>query len=495
MPIAAFTGELDLNKVVDEKFKEYNVDKSQWTSIQLPSDHSPYLGMRFWIPDEEAIKRQSDIKPDHSDATKETKTPTIFKSITLDPNIGETLNNENQFELADFLYKLHYNLSLPQGLYIVGFITLFFLVLIFTGIVIQLKNLVKHFFLYRKDKSTRYKMKDLHNVIGVISLPYGLIYAITGLMLNLSIIAQIPTVLILYDGNLDAAFKDTGFINITTKPADKPYAMPDLKELINRVEADYNVHVDNLNFFNYGDENAVIRIRGEEADTFAGRFDIYYQVKTDDFPDELNLPPGNVFKDGTRLLYNMHFANFAGLDVRFIYFLLAIGVCMMIVAGNVLWMAKRVKNGNYPRTMAVMRGLTIGGCAGVMPATAVALLMERILFSDYAHRVTMVEGSFGVVLLFAVIIAAYYKDFLKYLRYTALITGAALGVTVIYEWLVFGNVILELQRDGFPEVAGFSIALAICSAFFIWLGRWLMTKLRNTSIETQDNLVSQEQIS
>ncbi|MCC2607446.1 PepSY-associated TM helix domain-containing protein [Planctobacterium marinum] len=485
MPVNHYAGEIDLNSVVEEHFSQYNAVTSRRSILRLPSDHSPYLDLSFSVPDDDVIQQRSDSSSveqatteDSSD--KATPLPTKFKSLVIDPNSGELLADERQFELADFLYALHYNLSLPQGLYIVGFITLFFLVLIFTGIIVQLKNLIKHFFLYRKDKSTRYQMRDLHNVVGVITLPYGLMFALTGLMLNLSIIMQIPTVLILYGGDFNAVVKDAGFTTVTSEPANITHDMPDLNQLMQRVKTEYQVDVNDFNFYNYGDENAVIRLRGEINGTFAERFEIYYQVKTDDFPEALNPPAGNVFEDGTRLLYNMHFANFAGMDVRFIYFLLAMGVCMMIVAGNVLWIAKRVKQGNHPKVIATMRGLTIGGCTGVIVATAVALLLERTLVADLADRGTVVEASFGIVILLTVLLAAFFKNLLPFLSCAALLTGVTLALTVIYEWLVLGEIILSLHQQGFKDVSGMSVALAICAAGFIWLGIRLRKQPRTT---------------
>ena len=480
LPQAPITKEAysqDLNQLVAKNIQQYEGDTEQRISLNFPSDHSPYMWLSFRAPDKQA------------QVAAEGEAPKVFKSLMLDPTTGEVLAEESKFELADFLYQLHYNLKLPQGLYIVGLVTFFFLVLLFTGLVIQLKNLIKHFFLYRKDRSTRYQMQDMHNVVGVITLPYGLMYALTGVMLNLSILMQIPTALILYKGDLDQVFRDIGIVNVTQKAQGNQYPMPDLRPLIQQVETEYDVHIEALNFFNYGDENALIRFRGHYNSGFAANFDKYYQVKSADFPDEVNPPEGNVFNDGVRILYNMHFANFAGVDVRFLYFLVAIGVCGMIIAGNVLWMVKRQKKNHYPKTLAVMRGLTIGGCAGVLPATAFAFLLERMLPMAVASRPEMVEASFGIVLLLGIVIAFMYQHYQRYIAYCLLSSGAMLLATVAYEWLVFDTAMLQLQQAGFSEVLWVSFSLLL-SAMTMLAIAWLL--LRRSAKAVDENIEPQQ---
>ena len=79
------------------------------------------------------------------------------------------MGNVDDFFLADFMYRLHYSLNLPLGNYLIGFVTLAFLYIIFSGVLIHAKDMVRGFFRYRA-KGRASQLLDIHNVIGVISI-------------------------------------------------------------------------------------------------------------------------------------------------------------------------------------------------------------------------------------------------------------------------------------------------------------------------------------
>ena len=207
---------VDYNQLVEQQIQAFGILPEDRISLRLPNEKSPYLRMFFQVP----VEKEPDTLTLQAETAQDVTPQRIekeFKDLLIDPYSGEIFTEHSPFELADFLYALHYNLHLPQGLYIVGVITLFFMVIIITGVVVQLKNLVKNFFLYRKDKNTRSQMNDVHNVIGVISLPYAAMYALSGVILNLLILVQIPSVLVLYKGDLNAVTRDAGFYTVNEK--------------------------------------------------------------------------------------------------------------------------------------------------------------------------------------------------------------------------------------------------------------------------------------
>lgn len=466
-PVKLNDERVNLNRVVEETLKQYQVSADARISLRLPDEHSPYLTIFFRAFDADASPSEGQKPP--------------FVTLAFDPYTGEQLYRENPFELAHFLYELHYNLKLPQGSYIVGIVTLFFLVLIFTGLLVQLKKLVKHFFMYRSQSSTRYQMNDMHNVVGVISLPYGLMYAVTGLMFNLGILLQAPAAIMLYQGDIPALTKDAGVISYTQAVTNTPIPMTSINDVITRVEARSTATITSVNLHNYGDETAVYRLVGLEADTFASRLDVHYAVKTDDFPSDINIDGDNTFTEGTAILFSMHFGNFAGVDLRILYFVLAIGVCAMIVAGNVLWIVKRQKRGHH-KTIAIMRGLTVGGCMGVITATAIATLLERVLPVEMTARPEWVQGTFAAVLAVSCIIAFMTPRYRCYVGYSLCVSTVALIVTFIADIGMFGRTLLELHNQGVSGPLGFSLGLAVISVITGLVSYYLLSQ-RNLHTE------------
>ena len=474
-PVAEQQGRIEINKIIEQTVQDYDVDATHRMFLSYPGEHSPYIRFGFFVYDEPSVVGQD------QDVHRESS----YTSLIIDPKTGKTLTDKGPFELSEFFFVLHYNLKLPQGDYVVGFITLFFLMLVLTGIVIQLKNLIKHFFMYRSDRTTRYKMNDLHNVVGVITLPYGLMFALTGLMFNLNIIAQVPTVLVLYDGNLKQVLVDAGSPDVRPKFLNKAHEMPNVDKLITQLESEANVKIDNLNLYNYGDESAMIRIRGEWQDRFAENYARYYDVKAAEFPEHLNQFDDNVFVNGTRTLYNLHFANFAGLDLRFIYFILGIGVCGMIIAGNVLWLVKRQKRNATPKTIRVMRGLTLGGCAGAVPATALAFFLERVLSLDMAYRIEFVQWGFGFALFAAIALAFVYRSNKTLIGHYALVSSLLLALTVCADWFMFGSVMLKLVDMGQYAAVLVSLSLAVLAVLFGYLAKRMLTPMVSVDVESE----------
>lgn len=453
--------QVDYNQLIETQIATHNIAPDARISLRFPSEHSPYARMFFRVPVVES--------EDGSEAAQ--KSQNRFKSLLIDPYSGEVFTDHSGFELSRFMYALHYNLHLPQGSYIVGVITLFFFVIIITGVVVQLKNLVKNFFLYRKDQNMRSQMNDMHNVVGVISLPYSIMYALSGVILNLLILVQIPNALVLYKGDTDAIAEDAGFYSHRAEALGTPLAMPNINNFVRSLEQQHAVDISGLNIHGYGDESAVIETRGTYLGSFNHDFRRVYEVVTDSYPEHMNLSDGNVFSRGLRILYSMHFADFAGTDMRLIYFVLAMAFCAMIVAGNVLWVVKRQKKNAYPKTLAFTRASTLGGCIGIITATAVAFLLERTLTEGIAEREHLVEYAFGLVLLACTIVGFFAKNLHRFIGFNLLLSGALLMLTVLFEWTVFGEAMRTMTANGYPTLAYVSASLALVAIILLIVGK------------------------
>ena len=57
----------------------------------------------------------------------------------------------------------------------------------------------------------------------------------------------------------------------------------------------------------------------------------------------------NVARRGLAIAGSLHFANFAGIDLRILYFVIGLAVSGMIIAGNLLWVNKRVKQNSQSK--------------------------------------------------------------------------------------------------------------------------------------------------
>lgn len=63
-----------------------------------------------------------------------------------------------------------------------------FVLVLVTGVLIHLKDIVRRFHQFRPDKSRRVLWSDMHKVLGVMGLPFQLMYAYTGAFIVLALL-------------------------------------------------------------------------------------------------------------------------------------------------------------------------------------------------------------------------------------------------------------------------------------------------------------------
>lgn len=459
-----------LTKLINDKIADYPFDQTRQLTLSLPGEDFHYIKM--FIPAFDSFNEADLARAQRANLTQSASpaadaiTSSKLHRLIIDPATGATLADNAPFELANFLNRLHFSLKLPQGLYIVGLISFFFLVLVFTGIVIQFKKLISNFFLFRHKKTLRYKMSDLHNAVGVISLPFGLMYAVTGVMFNLSIVFQAVTLFAVYQGSTDAMLRDAGQVNFSSKPFYLPAQMPELNPIFQQLEKQAELDINRLRIKNWGDENALIQFSGLQG-SFSERLHRVYSVAERDFSALYNANTNNVFASGTDMLFSLHMASFAGVDLRLVYFLLAIGICVMIVAGNVLWLVKQQKRKTHPRLLALMRCLTLGACVSIIPATALAFLLERILPVDLTVRSDGIAWVFGLVLIGGSVLGFYYRNIKTFIAAGCMVSGLLLLILCVIDGLVYGAKLVNLWRMGHGQAIGVSLALWVLAMILL----------------------------
>ena len=104
---------------------------------------------------------------------------------TIDPRSGGALPDDQLKVGSGFLYPLHYSLTFywkGLGFWIVGFAALMMLVALVTGVVMH-RKFFREFFTFRPKKAVQRSVLDLHNMMGVLALPFHFFFAFTGLVI------------------------------------------------------------------------------------------------------------------------------------------------------------------------------------------------------------------------------------------------------------------------------------------------------------------------
>lgn len=104
---------------------------------------------------------------------------------TIDPRTGATLPDDRLKIGSRFFYPLHYSLNLHWlniGHWVVGLAALVMLAALVSGVVMH-RKVFREFFTFRPRKTTQRSALDLHNMTGVLALPFHFFFAFTGLVI------------------------------------------------------------------------------------------------------------------------------------------------------------------------------------------------------------------------------------------------------------------------------------------------------------------------
>ncbi len=445
---------LPLSEIIKKAIEGQHFDAKEHLSLILPTEQKPYYSAYIDVVHEVGEKD--------------------YVSFIIDPVSGEKLNHVEQFFLADFIYKLHYDLNFKAGSYIIGFVTLFFFFALISGILIHAKKLIASFFKYRTDQTKRSKLLDMHNVIGVMTLPFTLMYAISGLIFNLVIIYQIAFALVLYKGDQQALLDDAGYVAIKPVWKDKPWQDPAIDKVFNEISTRENYQASFVRMYNYGDESAIMYISGTMAQQIGGRFDIATELTTLNetvVNDPIN---SNVVRKGLQVVANLHFGNYAGYDLRLLYFVMGIGVCVLIVVGNLLWIDKKARQRvSSSRAIKIANAYTLTSTAGVILATIVAFILERVLPIDLNDRHLVLIYSFIGSLIMSAIYAAMI-DNIKCCLANLLKASGFIGLAlVLYDGIFYFNKIITLAYDSLTTALWTDGSILLLSLFSLHISRSL----------------------
>lgn len=325
-------------------------------------------------------------------------------------------DEEPRGQLADFIYALHDSLGLPVvGLYFMGAVSLLYGLALISGVLIHLPRLMGDLFALRAGRNLKLLWKDAHNAIGVLSLPFHVVFAVTGALLCLFVVTLAALDTIAFDGKLHGAYAQV----INTAPVLAPSGTPatmlppgTLIEHARQAAAAGQVssfEPDYLHYMHYGDRHAVIEIRGLSQHTL-GTYGTVALSAVDG--RVLGMHVGtthSVNGISNSAIYGLHFGSFGGATVRWLYFALGLGGAFLFYSGNLLWIESRRKRRHLdqPRRTRFMAratiGVCIGTCLGISGAFAATWVSMRLGIDTFMPQRVACYGLFAASCCYAAV--------------------------------------------------------------------------------------------
>ncbi|CAO3425418.1 PepSY-associated TM helix domain-containing protein [Azospirillum endophyticum] len=369
---------------------------------------------------------------------------------------------------GSFFYPLHYSLLLRAGFvgyWIVCIASVAMLAGLISGVIIHAR-IFKDFFTFRSWGQIRRSLLDLHNLAGVLVLPFHLMITFTGIVIILPIVLP-AGVQALYGGDVQR-FYDDALGNYSRPRSGIAAPLAPLDPMMAEARRLWGGGEPAVVFvYNAGDAASVVRINRDTGDRIS-----------------LDVQP--VFFDGTsgallsyrrpgpmvathRVLSGMHFAAFEHWPLRWLYFLFGLAGCVLIGTGMLYWMEKRrVAHGQKPgigwRSVAA---LACGSTTGLLIATLAMMASNRLLPAGIPSRELAEVGVFFLTWIGSAVHAAVRTR--SDPPWSAQCAAVALlaGSCAVLNWITTGEHPLRAVALADWPVLGVDLALAL-TALAAW---------------------------
>lgn len=405
------------------------------------------------------------------------------------------LKNEDtahQTVVSQTLFGLHYLSQIPAvGLYLSGFVAFFFLLATVTGLLIHWRNVFQKFYAFFVGRRWKQIWTDAHTVAGVISLPFQVMYAITGALFGLSLLLLLPSVMVMFGGDqtpvLSVIRPELGLELSEEAPRVEMASLNDLKAAVHQEYPSHEIR--EISVSNYGHKDAVATFYIDDEMGLMGSGSLSFQLAGGQLLKDMSrLPYQKSYGESVyALLVKLHFATYGGLMLRIIYFLLALLTCFMIISGVLIWQTARDKkrySEKQKRFHHRITKLNLAACLGLFPAVALLFIANKVVPMEYEGRGLLVEQIFFISWLVLAAVG-WKRDSYARLNKNYFLLGGGLSLLVpVLNGAVTGDWFWQVWSS-LPAVAGVDL---------FWLGTgcaalWVASNIPHPSEEDDDSRV------
>lgn len=400
----------------------------------------------------------------------------------LDPQTHERLSVPQTEAGTGFIFPFHFNLHLrwlDLGYWLVGLAGMAMLALLVSGVVIH-RKLFADFFTFRRERKLPRSSLDLHNLTGVLGLPFHFVITLSGLIIFSGI--YFPSVEHAVYGEDHAAFDREVYGSFERAPAEEPAPLASLDAMAAEAaewwgdEPLYGLQVVHPN-----DRNAYVMIYRSRGTSVAWDANLMYFDGTTGAV--LNAPGAAApVAHVQKFIFGLHFIQFDHWPLRWLYFALGLSGCVMIATGYIYWLETRRKRHaklGLPG-VRIVEGLTVGSVTGIVIATLAFFVANRLLplgasFAGY-ERAALEVWAFYLVWL-ATFAHAWLRPGRAWREQCWVIAALALLAPVL-NGVTTGDHLLKTVMEGYWPVAGMDLMLLVGAGIALAVAR----KLRRAAV-------------
>jgi uncharacterized iron-regulated membrane protein len=412
----------------------------------------------------------------------------IHGEATIDPRTGAFVE-ANQLKIgSEWFYPMHYSLNWQWknlGIFLVGLAALAMLAALVSGVVIH-RKIFREFFTFRPNKHTQRSALDLHNLSGVVALPFHFFFAFTGLVIFAAAyflpVSQFQ-LKGLHDQHEVVEAKETGLPHVAAGiPA--PLASVDamMAEAQRRWAArDMAGEVGFLMVHHVGDVNSYVSVfrAGSDRVALVGE-GIHFKASTGEVLRED--PPRTVVSEINEFLTGLHLQHFEHWLLRWLYVLGGLLGCVCIATGFVFFVEKRkaAHAKSSSQGSRVVDALAVTTVTGMVIAAVGMLVVNRVLPADLAGKGDWEKLAFWGIWVLAMLHAFVRSAPVAQARVNPAwreqcwaIAGLAVAAVMLNSITTGDHLVKTVFTETYWPVAGMDLSLLAAAGIAVWAARKL----------------------
>ena len=266
--------------------------------------------------------------------------------------------------LGEVLDDLHRTAGIPGavGGYTMGVVAVLYALALISGTVLLLPRLKRQLFALRPEGGRRRAWLDLHNLLGLTALPFHLVIAIT------------TAVFVFYEP-LEQAMRALSPAADTdvAEAAGQGELLPPATLLARAQAFAPALQAERMVFDALDDRaEALVVVLGGTA---TGGRRLYVALNPYGGALRYRNSGGSFYHAASDAFAALHFGNYGGYPLRWLYFVLALAGAVLFYTGNLLWLGKRARGER--RDVRLLAALTVGTSCGAICGMAMTLLTAR----------------------------------------------------------------------------------------------------------------------
>ncbi len=401
----------------------------------------------------------------------------VHGHVTIDPRSGRSLPHDQLKIGSGFFYPMHFSLHLHWlnlGYWVVAVAALVMLAALVSGVVMH-RKLFLEFFTFRPKKNTQRSTLDLHNLTGVVALPFHFVFAFSGLAIFAGLYFPVAGTLLkpLAEEHQRAEGLAKG---LAIEPAGTPAGLASVDAMVVEAKRRWAVRgmpgeVGFLTVNHVGDANGYVSLyrAGSDRVALVGQ-GVHFAAPTGKLIYEE--PPPSVVSGINDFVTGLHLQHFEHWWLRWFYVLGGLSGCACIATGLIFFVNKR-RSRHASQGVSGARwvdALAVTSVTGMLIATLSILAANRLLPTNLPERGTWEERVFWLAWLLALAHAAWRSAPVQGGRIAPAwreqcwaVMGLAVAAVVL-NWSSTGDHLAKTIAQRYWPVAGFDLVLLAAAA-------------------------------